>query len=189
MAITDWNIQMRSNQCQRCGRAFEDKEGFHTLLLDERSTFTRLDLCAGCWAAGQGEPSRKQAALISHWQTTYHVPAPPPPEPIQHDTAESLLRKLIEANEERHVAARYILAAMLERKRVLRVKDQLREAGVRRFVYEHAATGEVFTIVDPDLRLDQLDAVHREVESLIHPPAPVAPTPEPASETAVPQPE
>jgi hypothetical protein len=179
MAINEWNIQARSNQCQRCGRGFEDKESFHTLLLDERSAFTRLDLCNGCWAADSKEPSRRQASLISHWQSTYRVPEPPPPEAIQHATAESLLKQLIEADEARHVGARYILAAMLERKRVLKVRDQLREGGVRRFVYEHALTGEVFTITDPDLRLDQLDAVHREVESLIHPPA-AAPAQAPA---------
>jgi len=174
MAITEWNIQGRSNNCQQCQRAFEDKESFHTLLIDERSTFTRLDLCNSCWSAQSMGDSGQRGTIISHWQTTYHLPAPPPPDPIQNETAETLLRKLIEANEDRHVATRYILAVMLERKRVLKVKDQLRDGGVRRFVYEHAVSGDVFTITDPDLHLDQLDAVHREVEALIHPPVSAA---------------
>ena len=40
---------------------------------------------------------------------------PPPSEPIQKQTAESLLRKLIELNDPKYIAAGYILAVMLER--------------------------------------------------------------------------
>ncbi len=34
-------------------------------------------------------------------------------------------------------------------------------------VYEHAATGETFTIADPHLRLDQLEDVQRQVAALL----------------------
>jgi len=38
---------------------------------------------------------------------------------------------------------------MLERKRLLKVKEQIAREGQRVFIYEQPATGDVFTIVDP----------------------------------------
>jgi hypothetical protein len=56
---------------------------------------------------------------------------------------------------------------MLERKRILKVKEQIVRDGKRVFIYEQPGTGDVFTIADPDLRLDQLEAVQRDVGALL----------------------
>ncbi len=56
---------------------------------------------------------------------------------------------------------------MLERKRVLKVKEQVVSDGKRVFIYEQPRTGDVFTIADPNLRLDQLEAVQRDVAALL----------------------
>jgi hypothetical protein len=109
----------------------------------------------------------------------FEVP-PPVPEPIQKETAESLLRKLLDRNDPRDQAVTYILAVMLERKRILRVQDQTRKDGTRFFIYEHGRSGDVFTVADPNLRLDQLEEVQRDVARLLergpNPPVEAAPT-------------
>ena len=113
------------------------------------------------------------------------APLPPTPEPetIKKDTAESLLRKLIELNDPKYIPAGYILAAMLERKRVLKVKEQISRDGHRVFIYEQPGTGDIFTIVDPALQLNQLDQVQRDVAELLehglNPPAAPAAAVEP----------
>jgi hypothetical protein len=61
----------------------------------------------------------------------------------------------------------FILAVMLERKRVFKVKEQIVRDGKRVFIYEQPKTGDVFTIADPDLRLDQLEQVQRDVAALL----------------------
>jgi hypothetical protein len=96
----------------------------------------------------------------------FEVP-PPVTEAIQKDTAETILRKLVEQNDPQHAPAAYILAVMLERKRLLKVKEQLQRDGRRVFVYEHPKTGDIFTIADPDLHLNQLEAVQRDVAQLL----------------------
>jgi hypothetical protein len=72
---------------------------------------------------------------------------------------------------------------MLERKRILKVKEQIVRDGKRTFIYEQPKTGDVFTIADPDLKLDQLEEVQRDVAALLehglNPPAP-APENQPA---------
>lgn len=172
--ITEWNIQSRGHGCELCGRTFADKEPYHTLLFDEKSDFRRSDVCVACWQ-GKFQDARSQTGFLSCWQGVYEAP-PPVTEAIQKDTAETLLRKLIEQNDPQHAPAAYILAVMLERKRILKVKEQVMREGQRIFIYEQPKTGDVFTIADPDLRLDQLELVQRDVAALLehglNPPAP-----------------
>jgi hypothetical protein len=163
--ITEWNIQSRGHGCEVCARQFADKESYYTLLVEEKSGFRRSDICATCWPAKFAE-AQSVPGLFSHWQGVYEAP-PPVTEAIQKDTAETLLRKLIEQNDPQHAPAAYILAVMLERKRILKVKEQLKRDGQRIFIYEHPKTGDIFTIADPDLRLDQLEVVQRDVAALL----------------------
>ena len=75
-----------------------------------------------------------------------------------------MLRRLLESNDPAHVNTRYLLAVMLERKRILRPQTS-EDKGI--LVYEHSRTGETFLIVDPDLSLADLVAVQEEVSALL----------------------
>jgi len=165
--MNDWNIQSRSHHCQACGRAFTDQEKYHTVLTDAQSDYQRLDVCAACWRAQYDEGAKERKGFISYWQGVYESPPPAPPEAIRRDDAESLLRKLIGENDVKFTAAAYILAVMLERKRQLKIKEQFQRDGRRVFIYEQPKTGDLFTIADPDLQLDQLDAVQHQVAQLL----------------------
>ena len=78
-----------------------------------------------------------------------------------------------------HANARYILALMLERKRLLREVEVKRgEDGSLTRIYERAKTGEVFVIPDPQLRLDQVEQVQMQVANLLGAPLPSAPAAE-----------
>jgi hypothetical protein len=164
--MTEWNIQSRAHACTACGKSFLDQEHYHTLLFDERSDFRRLDVCQSCWLKQFSDGARDRKGFVSYWQGVYEAPAPPA-DPIQKETAESLLRKLIELNNPHYIPAGYILAVMLERKRLLRVKEQLVRDGQRIFIYEHPKTGDVFTIIDPKLQLNQLEQVQHDVAALL----------------------
>jgi hypothetical protein len=165
--MIDWNIQARSHACQACHRPFTDKEPFHTLLFDERHGYQRLDVCEDCWKAQYSQGAVDKKGFISHWQSVYTPPPAAPPDAIQKDTAETLLRKLVEQNSPEHAGARFILAVMLERKRILKVKTQLNENGVRVFIYEHARSGDLFSIADPKLELNHLEQVQKDVAHLL----------------------
>lgn len=186
--MTEWNIQSRSHACQTCEKPFADKTVYHTVLTDQHQQYLRLDVCGECWQSNYVEGVAERKGFISHWQGVYHAPPPKPPEAIQRETAEGLLRKLIEANDPSHGPACYILAVMLERKRLLKVKEQFQREGERVFIYEQPGTGDLFTITDPNLQLNQLEAVQKDISQLLAhgltpPPAEAASAPSP-SETA-----
>lgn len=165
--MNEWNIQSRAHACEACAKPFADKQSYHTLLFDEKQDFRRMDICDACWAGQFSQGATERKGFISYWQGTYEAPPPAPPEPIQKENAESLLRKIIELQDEQYAAVAYILAVMLERKRLLKVKEQIVRDGARVFIYEQPKTGDVFTVCDPNLQLDQLDGVQRQVADLL----------------------
>jgi hypothetical protein len=137
------------------------------VLIEQKQEYQRLDLCPACWQSQHSEGASERKGFISQWQGVYHAPPAAPPEAIQKESAESLLRKLIEAHDPTHGPVCYILAVMLERKRILKVKEQIKSEAGRVFVYEHAGTGDIFTITDPNLQLDQLEEVQRATAQLL----------------------
>jgi hypothetical protein len=165
--MNDWNIQSRAHQCQACGKSFADKQVYHTLLLDEKQDYLRVDVCQACWQSQHSEGARDRKGFVSHWQGAYELPPAAAPDPIHKETAETLLRKLVTLNDPRFSAAAYILAVMLERKRLLKVREQIQSEGRRVFIYEHPRSGDVFTIPDPQLQLNQLEQVQRDVADLL----------------------
>lgn len=187
--MNEWNIQSRAHACVTCGQPFADKQSYRTVLLDEGPELRRSDICEPC--AQKAGDLRAQKGFISQWHGVYEAP-PPVTEVIQKETAETILRKVIELNDPRFAPAAYILAVMLERKRILKIKEQIRREGQRVFVYEQPKTGDIFTIADPNLHLSQLEQVQHDVAHLLehglNPPVPAEPAANTtASETPAPE--
>ena len=162
MITQEWNIQSRSLQCAVTGRPFEKGERLYSALYWRDGQYQRVDLCAEAWKARNDniEP-------LSAWQTEFVPPPPPAPEALKKDDAESLLRRLVAENAATTRNARYILALMLERKKVLRQIERKREEGSSVLVYEHLPSGEVWLVEDPGLKLGELSAVQDEVAHLL----------------------
>ena len=159
---TDWTIQGRSGRCVVTGRDFIEGEFFYTLLFRERDGFRREDITEEAWKARQPDP----VPPYSFWRTKFEPPVAVP-EALARETAEDLLRRFMGEQDEGHANARYILALMLERKRLLKQIEAKEDIHGRTLVYEHVKTGEVFVIPDPGLRLDQLESVQNEVAALL----------------------
>jgi hypothetical protein len=161
---TDWTIQSRSGRCAETGKDFAEGEYFYALLFRERDGFRREDLSEEAWKERQGDFGAREP--YSFWRSKFE-PAPVTPEPLKKETAEELLRRYMNERDEGHANARYILALMLERKRLLKQIEAKEEVHGRTLVYEHVKTGEVFVVPDPGLRLDQIESVQSEVAALL----------------------
>lgn len=173
----EWSIQSRGNICHTCQRAFEDKEECVSALFPEAPGFLRADFCQDCWK----QRDNNDTTPFSHWKTVFLLPPEAPPEPLRKETAESLLRRLIEENQQDQIPVMYILALMLERKKILVEKDvNVDEQDTVHRIYEHRKTGEVFVITDPRLQLESLEHVQRQVAEMLDPPAPTAESQTPA---------
>jgi len=158
----EWKIKSRSDTCEATGRPFAEGETFHTVLFRKNDGFRRLDLSEEAWKARTTDTEAEP--IFSSWRSKFEPPAPPPAEPLPRDDAEGMLRRLLESEDPSHTNTRYLLAVMLERKRILRPQPSP-DTGT--MVYEHASTGETFIITDPGLSLSDLASVQEEVSSLL----------------------
>jgi len=155
----DWEIRKRSDICTATQRPFAEGEFFYTAIFRDGDGFRRDDLSEEAWQARPDDPQP-----FSFWRSKFEMPPPPPPEPPAKQDAESILRKLIEENSDTTKNARYILALMLERKRLLKPMEST-DPDV--LVYERTGTGETFLIPNPRLALSQVPEVQKEVSALL----------------------
>lgn len=167
--MQDWTIQARTNRCDITGEPFGDGEAFYTLLYrdEKQDTLHRRDVSQKSWRALQTDPAA--APPFSFWRSKFTPPPPAAPEALPKADAEGLLRRFLSENQPGQTRAAYILALMLERKRMLRPTgtQQDKETGRKLLFYEHVRTGETFVVVDPGLKLDQIAEVQREVAGLL----------------------
>ncbi len=155
----EWDIKSRSEACTACEKPFLDKQEYYAALAFGEEGYARTDFCGDCWTE-----HKENSQAYSMWKGVFRMPPPPEDEALQKETAESLLRKLMEDDDPDKINVRYILTIMLERKRILIERDvQIGRDGGKIRVYEHRQTGETFVVPDPSLRLDELEEVQEEV--------------------------
>jgi len=163
----DWPIKHRADTCARTQRAFAPGEQFYTLLFREGEGFRREDLSEEAWTQ-----RNENIRPFSFWKTRSEPPPLAPPEPLGKENAEDILRRLLAENDGTNANACYVLAVMLERKRVLKQIKVDQTDGRPVLIYEHAKTGDVFIVPEVRLRLDELEHVQNEVSQLLKSAAP-----------------
>jgi len=159
----EWPIKHRADACARTQRPFQAGEQFYTLLFREGDGFRREDLSEEAW--GQ---RNENIQPFSFWKSRYEPPPAAPPEALAKENAEDLLRRLLAEDNPANANACYVLAVMLERKRVLKPVKPQEPADRPVLIYEHAKNGDVFIVPDVKLRLDQLEQVQNEVAELLN---------------------
>ena len=156
-----WSVRKCAKVCKKCNRPFNAGESICSLLLFEEGEFLREDYCSACF------PAKK--AGLSSWKTCYTPPASSRSQhPLEKKTAETLLRTLIATEDKEDQAAIFILAVMLERKKLFIERAvQTTPEGEKNRIYEHRKTGEIFVIIDPELQLADLETVQEKVVVLL----------------------
>lgn len=182
MLNASWHIRSRSRKCAVSGESFADGETIVTALFPdpESSGYLRHDFSLAAW---ESRPADAEPPFSS-WRTVFTaVEQEEKTDPMKREDPESLLRRLVEEDENHTENVRYILAVMLERQKLLVETDsQHMPTGILR-VYEHRKTGEAFIIRDPNIPLNQIEQVQEEIIFLLENSGRRAPTEE-ASETS-----
>jgi len=166
MALNEpWSIKSRAHVCSITEQKFEDGESFYTALFPdpESSGYLRMDFSEEAWA-NRAEDSETP---FSFWGSIYQAPVKEEEVEVTEESPEDLLRRLVEEDEEHTENARYILAVMLERKKLLVEADsQPTSTGIIR-IYEHRKSGDVFIVKDPNIPLSEVENVQQEIADLL----------------------
>lgn len=167
MALPEsWSIKARAHKCAITELKFNDQENFYTAIFPdlEEGGYLRMDFSEDAW----DKREEKYQTPFSFWKSTYEViVGEAKEEVVTKESAEDLLSRLIEEDKEHTENARYILAVMLERKKLLKETDkQETPNGILR-IYEQRKTGEVFIVLDPNIPLSEIEEVQKEVSELL----------------------
>jgi hypothetical protein len=157
--MMDWQIKPRAEQCSRTGRPFGDKEMIWTVLTEAPEGWVREDLCQEAW-----EQRGEGAAPVSCWQTLFRAGPPPAQEAVSRGDAESELRRLLGQGRGDQATTCHLLALMLERKRVLKLRERVERDGRRLALYEHNETQETFMVPEVDLPLKELPRLKEQLQ-------------------------
>ncbi len=167
MALTEpWHVRSRSRECAATQRAFADGETIVTALYPdpESSGYLRRDYCLEAW---ENLPAVADKPF-SFWKTSFSAPGGVDnTDAAEKLSAEEILNRLVEEDEDHTENTRYILAVMLERQKILRETDSQRTPNGILRVYEHRKSGTIYLIRDPDIPLSQVEAVQNEVIVLL----------------------
>lgn len=161
----NWQIRNRAHQCAATQRPFEDSEVFYTAIYfdPDLNEYARRDICADAWK--QELEARKP---IASWRNVYQRIEPEAkPEIASKATAQELLQRFIEEGDPKTENARYILALMLERKRLLVQTAEKEVDGQKMLFYENKKTGEIFIVRDPELLLEEVVQIQEEVATIL----------------------
>ncbi len=165
--ILDWKIRSRNPKCEHTGKDFVDGEKFYTCIFEgtEEEGFVRRDYAASVWEEVKPKLDPKP---FSRWKSVFEVPVvEEDKDAIQDNSAEGMLRRMLDEDDPTTENTRYILALMLERKKTLLPVD-VKETETRRLLfYEHKDSGDVFIVADPRLKLDELESIQAEVAFLL----------------------
>ena len=160
----EWNIRSRGHSCTICGKALVDKTPVVSALREVNDGYERFDCHPECWNTREDkwEP-------FSQWDGVYLAPVKETKEePLKKEDAGELLRQLVTLDDPAMKNVVYVLAVMLERSRILVERDsKLQPDGTIRRVYEDRKQGDTFVILDPRLRLDNIEEVQRQVVALL----------------------
>jgi N-acyl-D-aspartate/D-glutamate deacylase len=163
----EWNIRPRGRSCTVCSALFADGQECVSSLFEAETGYDRSDFCLPCW-----ERRTDSRTPFSLWQGVFTAPgeARVKAEPLHRETAETLLRRLVALEDPANLNVVYVLAVMLERKRILVERDaKPHEGGGILRIYEHRPTGDTFIVLDPQLKLDAIGEVQRQVVAMLTP--------------------
>ena len=167
MALPEsWSIKARAHKCAITEVKFKDLQEFYTAIFPdlEEGGYLRMDFSEEAW----NNREEQFQAPFSFWKSTYEESVSEEKEDVvTKESAEDLLSRLIEEDKEHTENARYILAVMLERQKLLKETDkQQTPNGILR-IYEHRKSGEIYIVLDPNIPLDQIEEVQKEVSELL----------------------
>ncbi len=166
MALAEnWHLRSRARECAATQTAFTNGQQIITAIFPDpdSSGYVRKDFSIEGW---KERPTGTEAPF-SFWKTTFTSTVSTEKPAAEKLSAEEILRRLIEEDEDHTENTRYILAVMLERQKLLRETDSQRTPNGIIRVYEHRKTGEVMIVKDPDIPLDKIQAVQEEVVVLL----------------------
>ncbi|MFC1643669.1 hypothetical protein ACFL1F_01140 [Chlamydiota bacterium] len=163
---SEWLINRREKKCHDCSRDFTEGDNYIGALVKENNEFLRYDYCVSCWDVDEG---LKKDDIFSFWRGHIPIKEEIEEEPLSNiEKVEKLLKKLTEQKKV-PMEACYLLAVILERKRIIKQVDTKIDSstGEEKLVFEFKKTGESIVLTNPHIKLEEIPLIQAEIEEIL----------------------
>lgn len=161
-----WKLASRKHACSLTEEPFSEGQAFYTAIFwdEEDGEFRREDFSEEAW-----EEKKEALSPFSFWRSLYEPPTPDQKrqDAVGKEDAEEALKRMISENDPSTIKTRYLLAIMLERKKILQQIDAQEKDGQQLVIYKRRKTEEIFIVPDPGLELDEIPRIQAEVLALM----------------------
>jgi hypothetical protein len=158
--MEQWAVQRSSGVCAGTGKELKPGEEYYAVLIDNQTTFERLDYSIEYWQEHQPE-------VYSYWKTQIPLPNEKKKMFVDDGVLINFFERLVQEKEQIKVNFRFVLALILMRKRLLKYEDSFRrddqEIWKMRFVREK----EIHEVVNPQLDDEQIEQVSQELSGIL----------------------
>ncbi len=154
-----WKIQKNIGSCFVCKRVFSDGESHYSLLQIGIDSLSREDRCLECW-------KNNSAPVDAIFWRTKHFLSPQQKRAIDFDGLRELFLQLCEKREPAREALHYLVALLLVRKKILKIREWKRDSKQESLLLGFPRSQESFEIPVPDLPAEKLQALRDELKSL-----------------------
>ncbi len=161
-----WKLAARKHACSHTEEAFTEGQPFYTAIFWDQGEgeFRREDYCESAW-----EELSDGFQPFSFWRSLYEPPSSDPKkqDAVDKEDAEAALKRMIAENDPATEKTRYLLALMLERKKILLQIDAQDKDGQRLVIYKRRKTEEIFIVPDSGIELAEVAGIQAEVLALM----------------------
>ncbi|MFT4639562.1 MAG: hypothetical protein ACI8T1_002887 [Verrucomicrobiales bacterium] len=161
-----WKLASRKHACSHTEEPFQEGQPFYTAIFldEENGEFRREDYSEPAW-----DELHEDFQPFSFWRSLYEPPSADlkKKDAVDKEDAEEALKRMISENDPATEKTRYLLALMLERKKILQQIDSQEKDGVRLIIYKRRKTEEIFIVPDPGLELDEVPRIQAEVLAMM----------------------
>lgn len=156
----EWNMPRRGEVCHATQRPFEVGEEFQVCLFETPEGYERRDY-------GLDVEPPTDPPPIASWRTRRPEPATRKVQPFDREAIYAFFTRLDDPQSPSQLQFRFALALLLWRKKVVRLDDTDVVDDVEQWRFVVPRTGEVHTVVRPELDEQQLEDLSTQLEQLL----------------------
>ncbi|MEQ8766822.1 MAG: hypothetical protein RL885_23110 [Planctomycetota bacterium] len=141
----DWKLGRQATACRSCEKAFEPEAIYFTVLLEQNEEFERIDMCPDCFAVREAPPDD------FFWKGRRPAPQGEQERRVDFNAVKAFLRKSRNETSIAYHRLNYVLALILVRKKMLRMKEMVSRGRDDFMKVQFTKEDEVFEIPVPQL--------------------------------------
>ena len=156
----EWKIGKGGSGCTRCQKSFEDGEVYFSTIRQEVDLVQRYDYCGACF-----EPEKDGGETV-FWRTRKSIEEPAR-KTVNFEVLKGIFFKMLPVEDRVFKEMAYLLALILIRKKVLKLKEFLTRDGVDCMAVRRKTGDPLFYVEVPLLRDEEIALLREKLSDLL----------------------